>query len=194
MKMKLAVLAGAAALAVPAAGMAQTGPESGWYAGGSLGQASAKDACSGVPGASCDDTDTAFRIFGGYQFNRHFAVEAGYVDLGAVQATAGGFRATTESQAFDFVAVGRLPVGERFAAYGKLGMYFANTDASSDFPGTTGQSKANHDLTYALGLQYDFNRNLGIRGEWQRFQKVGGGTVSEADVDLISIGAVWRFR
>jgi len=31
---------------------------------------------------SRDESDTAYKIFGGWQFNRHFALEAGYFNLG----------------------------------------------------------------------------------------------------------------
>jgi len=45
--------------------------DTGWYAGLSVGQSTAKGACDGVvgPGISCDEKDTAFKILGGYQVN-----------------------------------------------------------------------------------------------------------------------------
>src|SRR6267143_1528389 len=49
--------------------------------GGTVGQAEFKDGCRGLAG--CDNKDTAWRILGGYQFNRYFAAELGY-DLGEV--------------------------------------------------------------------------------------------------------------
>jgi len=199
-------LASVVALAAPSIGMAQstmdsmtkamTGPESGWLVGGSLGQSKAKDACSGVTGAgvSCDDSDTAFRIFGGYQINKNFGVELGYATLGEATASAAGSSASIESTAWDLMAVGTLPLGNNFSLYGKIGMYKSNTDFSTNIPGFSGVSESNTDLTYAIGGQYDFNKNLGIRAEWQQYKGVGGGTIGEADIDVMSIGVVYRFK
>src|SRR4051812_49737732 len=60
----------AAAFALPAAAQMNTGA---LYAGLSIGQSKFSDACEGsVPAGftvTCDDKDTAWRIFGGYQFH-----------------------------------------------------------------------------------------------------------------------------
>src|SRR5574341_1102866 len=74
--------------------------DQGWYAGATFGQSKFKDACQGVP--NCDDNDTAWRILGGYQFTKNWAVEFGYTDLG--EASASG--ASVEATAFEVVAVG----------------------------------------------------------------------------------------
>lgn len=199
-------LAGALTLGLPTVGMAQntmdsmksavTGPESHWFVGGSLGQSKAKSACDDLAGTgvSCDDTDTAFRVFGGYQINKNFGAELGYQDLGKVEASALGLNASIKSKAWDIMAVGTLPVAEKFSVYGKIGFYFANTDATTNIPGVANESKSNNDLTYALGVQYDFNKNLGVRGEWQRYSDVGGGDIGKSDVDVMAIGVVYRFR
>jgi OOP family OmpA-OmpF porin len=187
MKAQLAILSLAAALASPA--VAQ---DTGFYAGLSLGQSTADDACTGVsgPGVSCDDKDTAWKILGGYQFNRHFAVELGYTDLGEVSASGPGGSASIESSAFELVAVGMMPIVDKFSIYGKLGMYRGETDASA--PGVS-ISESNTDLTFGIGVRYDFIRNLGVRAEWQKYTDVGGGEIGEADVDVISVGIVYRF-
>ena len=50
------------------------------------------------------------------------------------------------------------------------------------------------ELTYGLGLKYDFSSNLGLRLEWQRFTP--GGYLQpfgEGDGDLLSGGLRYRF-
>ena len=63
----------AAGIACPAA--AQGRDDSGLYLGGSVGMSQYKDVCkhSSVP---CDDTDIAFRVFAGYQFNRNWQLRS----------------------------------------------------------------------------------------------------------------------
>jgi len=200
-KMKNAALAlvSVAALSVPSLGMAQgmsmTGPDSGWLVGGSFGQSKIDCDTAGVPGVSCDDSDTAWRIFGGYQFSKHLAVELGYSTLGEATISGAGITATVEAKAFDLVAVGILPINQQLSVFGKLGMYKADSDLSSNTPLIGSASDSNTDVTYGIGLQYDFNKNFGLRAEWQQYKKVGSDdTGGEGDVDVMSIGVIYRFK
>jgi OmpA-OmpF porin, OOP family len=167
--------------------------------GGSLGQSQAKDACSGA--TSCDDKDTAWKIFGGYQINRNFAAEFGYTDLGKVSGTAVisgvNLSESFEANAWELVGIGSVPFG-RISPYGKLGLY--RGEVKGRVVGTPGGVTAtasgkdtNTDLTFGLGVNFDFTRNIGIRGEWQRYKKMGGDDVGESDVDVLSVGLTYRF-
>jgi opacity protein-like surface antigen len=66
-----------------------------------------------------------------------------------------------------------------FSVFAKLG--FANAYIESS---TIDEEKV--DLTYGLGLQYDATRNIGIRAQWQRYD-------TSEEIDLFSLGVVWRF-
>ena len=198
---RTAKVVAAAALAILVATPAWS-QDAGFYLGASIGQSRAKDFCDDSGGFSCDDKDTAWKLFGGYQFNRHLAVEAGYTDLGEVGASGVlsgvSVRGTVEVTAFELMGVGSFPVMDRFALYGKLGVYRAETEQS--VTGTLGTitvtdnaSENNTDLTFAFGARFDITRNLGIRAEWQRYLDVGGGEIGEDDVDVLSVGVLWRF-
>jgi len=188
-KAAVAILGVASAMAFAAPAAAQ---DQGWYAGLHLGQSNAKDACDGIGGGgvSCDDEDTAWRILGGYQFNKNLAAEFGYSDLGEASASGPGGSASIESTAWELVAVGSWPFTPNFSAYGKLGMYRGETDASA--PGVS-ESESNTDLTYGLGVRWDFTKNLGVRAEYQIYKDMGGGNIGESDVDVISVGVIWKF-
>lgn len=167
--------AGTAAAQMPQVSMSSA------YIGGSFGQSDLGDACSGIP--ACDDKDTAWRILGGYQFNRNFAAEIGYSQLGEASTPFGGIEGT----AWELVGIGALPLGNQFSIYGKLGFYRGELEGG-------GVKESNTDLTYGAGVQYDFTKTLGVRGEWQRYPSMGGGAFGrEADVDVMSIGVVFRF-
>jgi len=188
-------LAGSAAVPslVLAQGLSLGGPDAGWYAGGSIGQSKMDCNTNGLAGVSCDDKDTAFRVLGGYSFNRYFGAELGYADLGKIKASAGGLSADTKTTAWDTVAVGTIPLAEKFSLYGKLGWYWADSKLSGDLLGGASQS-SNHG-TYGIGAGYDFNKNLGLRAEWQRYGDVGGDNVGgKSDADVYSVGVVYRFR
>lgn len=164
-----------------------------FYAGGHIGQASAKSACDNLAGTgiSCDDEDTAWRALVGYQFNRHFAAEFAYTDLGEVTASFANLRETVKSSAFEIVGVGMFPVADRLSIYGKLGIYRAETEDETNF-GFSAKEK-NTDLTFGFGVRYDFTSLIAARAEWQRYQDVGGGDIGESDVDVISLGVLFKF-
>jgi OOP family OmpA-OmpF porin len=155
--------------------------QSPWYIGASLGQSELKDACTGVP--SCDEKDTAFRILGGYQINRTWAVEVGFADLGKASDPTGEIK----GNAWEIVGVGSFPVANQFSVYGKLGFFRGELKGG-------GLKETNTDLTYGAGVQYDFARNIGVRGEWQRYTSLGGGAFGgDTDADVLSIGVVYKF-
>lgn len=193
-RMSIAILGAAAtALALPAA--AQNNALSSVYIGGSVGQSKARDACDNIPGTglSCDDKDTAWRLLGGYQFNRYFAAEIGYHDLGKVEASGLGANADVKANAWELVGIGKWPIGNQFGVYGKLGGYRGETKLNTNF-GVSGK-ETNTDWTYGAGVEWDPLRNLGVRLEWQRYNQMGGDDVGgESDVDVVSLGAVWRFQ
>ena len=191
MKVLLAAMLGATVMAAPAVSMAQSrGADTGWYAGISLGQSEAKSVdCAGL---SCDTKDTAFRILGGYQINRNFAAELGYTDLGKVTASAGGLTDEIKSTAWELSAIGSYPVASQFSVFGRLGVYFADVKENTNFVGNF--KHTNNDLTYGFGVRYDFSRELGVRGEWQRYSKVGGGDIGKSDIDVLNVGVIWNFR
>jgi OOP family OmpA-OmpF porin len=180
-----------------AAGLSQ---DTGWYAGFNLGQSTVKDFdCTGT--TSCDDKDTAWSIFGGYQFNKNFGVELGYVDLGKATQSGvvplfGSFSASFEVTGFEFSGVGTLPISERFSMYGKLGLFMWDLDVkgSSTLTGPVSLSEDGTDFTFGIGARYHFTKNLAVQLQWQRYNDIGDdATTGKYDVDVIGAGIVFRF-
>jgi len=165
-----------------------------WYAGAGLGQSKFKgdlgcDNSSGL--TSCDDKDTAWKLFGGYQVNKNLAGEATYQDFGKAKASAAGVNADVKSHAFDVSALGMLPFLESFAGYGRLGVYYAMSDGNSN--AGVSADKSNWDVTYGLGLQWNPTPKLGVRAEFQVYNKVGGGDLGKGNVEVLGVSGLWRF-
>jgi OOP family OmpA-OmpF porin len=174
-------------------------PEQRGYVGASAGGSQFRRACDGVP-VSCDDRDTAARLFVGAQFGRTGALELGYADLGKARAsgTVSGASVSADGKvsAWDAVAVALHPVSERFSLLGKLGLYQAETKVSGSasiagFSATAADRDRNNGLTFGLGAMYDFTRHVAARAEWQRYHRVGGeSTGGRQNVDFLSVGAL----
>jgi OOP family OmpA-OmpF porin len=200
------VISGLAIVAKPSEAQLRPGtgvaPDTGFYLGGAVGQSKARDACDprglGFSGG-CDDKDTNWKIFGGYNFNRNFALEFGYVDFGEVTATgtvgALPVNASVEAQAIELVAIGSIPITPQFAAYIKGGVFQWDADSrvsAGPFAGATGDDGT--DWTIGAGLKWDFTRSVGARLEYQRYNNVGNvGSTGNSDIDQWTIGLMFRF-
>ena len=192
-------LLGAAMAASSPAALAQAPGDMGWYVGASLGQTEVNLDCTGT--TACDDKDSSWKIFAGYQFVRNFALEFGYTDLGEVTASTPAIgiippaSVAIESTVWELVAVGMLPLAERFSLYGKLGLYRADTDIEVNFVslGSVTDSDSNTDLTFGIGVRFDITPRLGVRLEWQRYSGVSAADFDDGDVDVMSLGVAWRF-
>ena len=149
----------------------------GFYAGAGVGQ-------SFVDEGPYDDEDTAFSVFGGYQFNKYFGLEAGYADFGKIEPQ--GLGPALEADTAYLTAVGTLPITDSFSAYAKAGFHNWNLDA--DLPGVTGNTDdSGTDPTYGVGVQYRFTDNVALRGEYSRFE------VEDADADLAQVQVRFDF-
>jgi len=200
------IAASLAALAVAACAAAWAQPEPGKaYVGAAVGATKMRDACAGAPSSlSCGNRDSAFKFFGGYQFTRHLGLELAFNSLGAASASSGE---TADLMALDASAIASWPLANRFAIYGRLGVYHGQMDAHAPSaapipavfpppppPPTVGwQSGSNSGATFGLGASYEVTDNGGFRLEWQRFSRLGGSGGPKLDVDVLSFGLRFRF-
>ena len=212
-------LGAALILAFTAAPAAFAADERGWYMGANIGSAKAKDADASDISAkftgyttvstTVDDTDTGYKILAGYQFNKTWAIEVGYVDLGKITAdtTATGpaatYRQESEGKGWSLDGVGTLQMGEKTKLFAKLGAFRWDMDSRCvKLSGTgscnapTDRSASGTDLKYGVGFKYDFNKKVGLVVEWERYTDVGvdnrgatdKGKTGQSDMDFLSIG------
>ena len=166
------------------------------YLGASAGQATADISCPA--GTSCDDKDTAWKVYGGLEVNEYISMEAGYVDLGKV-GYSGAKTGSRETKGMLLQLVGTYALNPSFTLIGRGGMNFLATDVNGTIAGTPNNNASDTDVVWSAGLgaQYNFTQSVGLRMEWERYFKTGspaanGGT-GEANVDLLSAGVVYKF-
>lgn len=149
---------------------------------------------------SRDQKDTAFKLFGGYQFNRYFALEGGYFNLGKFGYTsttipAGTLSGQIKLQGFNLDVVGTLPISERFSALGRVGVQVAR--ARDTFSGTgairvlsPNPSKTEANYKIGAGLQYEVNPSFLVRGEVERY-RVNDAVGNHGDINLYSVSLIF---
>ena len=170
------------------------GTYDGWYAGASIGQTSVD--IDGSAFQEINDTDTGWKLYMGYRFLRYFALEGAYAALGESSVKSPAISLKTEvNDTLYLAAVGMLPLGDRFVVFGKVGIFSAETDAVACVLGACANENERQDgWMYGVGLDFFFARQWGVRAEWERFTNVGSDqTPGNKDVDLISVGVIYRF-
>jgi OOP family OmpA-OmpF porin len=144
------------------------------YIGAGGGQAENKD-------LNNDKDGSAWKAFIGYDFNKVFALEAGYVDLG--ETSDGPISA--ESKGPEIVGVFNFPLTDHFGLFAKGGVH--RFEVKRNVLGISSTNRET-DATYGAGVKFGFNKNVSLRGEWERFE------MDNNDNDLISASLVFNFR
>jgi OmpA-OmpF porin, OOP family len=184
---KRVALNGLAMLGLLAGASAYADQAPGFYAGAGIGQATVK-----VDDSAFDDSDTAFKVFGGYNFNNNFAAEVTYFDGGAPGESfdlGGGDTGRVEAAftGLNLSVIGRIPVSESFAVFAKVGYssYDVKVKASA-FGFSDSASDSENDLSYGAGAAFTFGQ-FDVRGEYEAINVDGG------DFNILSLSGVYRF-
>lgn len=188
--------------------------EDGWLIGINAGQSMSKidDASirsqlsqTGFTTTAITDRDrkTAFKLFGGYKFNRYFALEGGYYDLGEFGYTvttspAGTLNGNIKLRGVNLDAVGMLPIADKFSAFGRLGLQYAEAKDSFSSTGAVptptnpNPSKTAPNYKIGVGLQYDFTYAWAMRLEGERY-RIDDAVGNKGDINMLSLGLIYQF-
>jgi OmpA-OmpF porin, OOP family len=188
--------------------------DSGWYIGTNIGRSMgnidddsirSQLMVTGVTSVVIDDNDrdTGYKLFGGYQYSNNFALEGGYFNLGqlgytATTTPAGTLIGEISISGLNLDLVGMHPFANKFSAFGRFGLNYAKTEDTFSnsglvpIPANTDPRKNTLNYKYGVGLRYDITEALGLRAEVERY-RINDAVGNKADVDLISIGLVYRF-
>lgn len=217
-KMAVLALVGGAIAAAPvvsqAQGYASWGTDGSYYLSASIGSANANASSNAleqglaVDGftatATLDDTDTGWRIVGGWQFHDNVALEIGYVDFGDMQysvntttADPDGFvaalaaRTPLMSSGYTVGLTATMPIPGMSAGspyvIARGGLYI--WDSEETFTGGTTpvrRSDNGTDFTFGLGVGFQVSDEVDVELTWERFG-------SDTKVNFLNIGARYRF-
>jgi outer membrane immunogenic protein len=149
------------------------GADSGFYIGVGAGEAAVE-----VKDANFDESDTSYKVFGGYNIGFiplvDFAVEAAYVDFGSPSAAIGSIDVSSVN-AFGLAGLSFGP----FGIFAKAGMSSWDADSS-------GGSESGTDPAYGLGARLSFG-SFAVRAEYELYE------FDQADVEMISVSGVYTF-
>lgn len=187
--------------------------DAGWYGGLSAGQTRAdvddekiiaRLLGSGFRSATLTEfeKDVGYKLFLGFQLNDNLAIEGGAFTLGefgymAEMVPIATMRGNARMMGVNVDLVGMLPLGEKFTLIGRVGAIYAQTRDQFSGGGPIiinpfNADKSEGSYKYGAGLQYEYNPQLALRLEAERY-RVDDAIGSDGDIDMVSLGFIYRF-
>lgn len=165
---------------------------------------------------SKDDQSTSYTVKVGYRFNRFFALEGGYTDLGDYDARLLGnclptlpptcspdVDTHTSIDGVMLTAVGMWPLTDHFQFTANAGAIYRKVDYRYGIPSDQQSlSEKGTVMRYGLGMSFPVNERFELGLDWVSYRDVGIGieassgsihTVSDGESSVITVGARWRF-
>lgn len=187
-KNSVAVVLAVAGLMIGASASAQV------YVGGSLGQAKSSVDCKDA--SKCDKISSTYKVFGGYNIDKNFAVEASYSNLGKLKAVTkeGSLTANHEVKAksFELAGVAKHDFTDELSGFAKLGVARVTADATSSLAGSSYKGDTTStQAVLGLGVNYKISKEFALRGEFEsRRVKLFD---EKARVNTFTVGAQYSF-
>jgi hypothetical protein len=134
-----------------------------------------------------DAESDGWKVFLGYDANKHFGFEVSYYDLGDFDQTVGASSIHAEIEVFDATFRGILPIGERFNLFARLGYSSVGIEytASSGIL-TVGFDDSDWVLLYGAGMTLKLGKRFGLRAEYEAWD-------TRDSLEVWSAGVVFRF-
>ncbi len=116
------------------------------------------------------------KIYGGYQFDKNFAIEAGYTQFGKKKYdyTVGSESGSVEAKAKSFYIAGKAayPINEQFSVFGKLGVGRNKNDVNAYGLAANLNNNGNKTALYAaVGAEYMITPKFGLEVSYERYGK-----------------------
>jgi OOP family OmpA-OmpF porin len=127
-----------------------------------------------------------FRIGGGYRFTPNVGLEVNYGQSGKSSDVGG---TSYKISATQLAVVGTYPVNTEFDVFGKLGMSANKVTVS----GGTCTNCSKTDVLIGVGGQYNINRQLGVRLQYESLGKVTNTGSNDTSATTLSAGVVYAF-
>lgn len=128
-----------------------------------------------------------FRIGAGYHFTPNIGAEIDYAQSGNSSSVSG---VSYKASAVQAAAIGTYPINDMFDIYAKLGM--TSNKATISGPATC-NSCSKTSVLFGVGGQYNINKQVGIRLEYDNLGNVTNSGSNDLAASSISVGAVYNF-
>ena len=162
-------------------------PQSGFYIGAGGGGARNRNLSSSIPGpfVNFKRTQPAWKAFIGYAFNRFFAIQGGYQNLGTDSIGTPVGSEKIRNRGYDVNGLLSFPFTPVFSLFIEGGGSRFRTRTVTPVSTTLTYDGTHPD--YGAGVQINLARHLALRGQWQQF------LIPHNDTQFYSGSLLFRF-
>jgi OOP family OmpA-OmpF porin len=159
------------------------------YNGNVKGDLDSQLTAGGLTGVQSElsENSMSYKLGVGFQFNKSFAVEGSYLDLGTLGYKAthstGNFNLDNKVTGFNISALGLFPLNGEITAFGRVGWTTVKGNATASGVSATASEEKNS-TGYGAGVIYRLTDKLGLRIEWEKVY---------TDINLLSVGLQAKF-
>jgi len=143
------------------------------------------------------DYGFAGRLFAGYNFHKHYAVEAGYTYwFRKTRVDNAGAIGRVKNWALDLVGKIKTPLVDQFGLYAKAGIDYLHTKWTGvKYPVNAHKSFGNFNVVYGVGATYDYTKNISADVSWTRYNGYSryASEKYQPHADLYAIGVMYNF-
>jgi len=132
-----------------------------------------------------------FGFAAGYRFSPNIAAELGFTGFGDSTISSGSASVTMKLSSFHPAVVGMYPINDQFSVFGKLGLAMNSEKYTTNFSAST-TSYTQNSLYFGLGGQYNFNKQFGMRLQYESFGDFDN-VPPPYSATAVSVGVVYNF-
>lgn len=178
--------------------------QSGWYLGTGLGYSTispdfGESKLAGLgQNSSQQKNDTGFKLYGGYQFNKNWAIETQYINLGKYKADGTGLwkggKASVKAFGIAVNGVGSYYFSEDFSVFAKAGFMQSRLDGEYAAAGSTLSARSTRTVALlGLGAEYRLTPQLSLRAEYEYYGQQKLTNAINVRTDMFTLGLRYRF-
>lgn len=139
----------------------------------------------------CDKDEVGYGVFTGYEFNRVWALELSYNDIGDTEATyPGGIKLDGELTQVDLSLKASWPFVNDSKMYAKVGAAYWEAEVKG---GPTRLKDDGVRPLVGVGFEFPMSEHFGTRIEYQYIDDLGSNKIGRADAHYLGIALVWNF-
>lgn len=187
--MKKQLVAAAAALLLSSGAFAQA------YAVVSVGNGKLNLDCAGA--TTCDKSDTAFKLLGGYKFAPNFGAEIGFFDFGKAKAADATTTGEVKNSAFGGGVAFMQDIAPNWNFVGRIGLAQVKTKITGTVAGVGSGSDSDNNMALygGLGVGYKVTPAVSVDAAWDfsksKYDKNGAST--SGSINVLSVGLTFSF-
>jgi OOP family OmpA-OmpF porin len=164
-------------------------PYSGGYLGVRAGYSYNDNSC-GDNAISCDKDEAGYGIFTGYDFNRNWALELSFNDIGDSEARYPGATIDGKLREIDLALKASYPIYNETRIYGKLGAAYWDGEVRG---GGVELDDSGVRPLLGAGFEFPMNDHWTTRIEYQYIDSLGNREMGRANAHFLGVAFVWNF-